>query len=172
MQLSNRQKHEIVEAILRDLPRVDIRHEVRKYVVRKLTAKMPAALRALAESADAGRLRVQERFFRSRDGGVGVRVEIPGADTEQLTDAEMARVLDMLDELAAVEKVGGVIALRLTEAFRKIDTRNQALAAYPAFEPYLPTLPDDPVVPADETLVSDLQAAGWPRQRAARGGAQ
>jgi hypothetical protein len=171
MRLTTYHKQATVNAIMNDTPMVDYDERARKLVDGALFKDAPKEVQHLYKT-NPGWLACTQVLVPV-PGGLGplltrlvspetptsvVQTRYPELWGELVIDAKLA--LDQTDKRSELRR-------KLRDAFAGINTRKQALAAFPEFEKYLPAGTDvkaNRSLPAISGLVTDLMNAGWPKE--------
>ena len=169
MRLTNYDKQATVNSILLDTPWVDYNERARKLVDGTLFKNAPKEVLHLYKT-DPCWLACTNVFVPGGLGPLTTRLVSPGASAwvVQTEYPEVWSALVIEGKLALDQTVKRrELRDKLRDVFAGINTRKQALAAFPEFEKYLPADTDvkaNRSLPAISGLVADLMNAGWPKE--------
>jgi hypothetical protein len=169
MRLTTYHKQATVNAIMNDTPMVDYNERARKLVDGALFKDAPKEVQHLYKT-DPRWLACTQVLVPGGLGPLPTRLVSPETD-KSVVQTEYPEVWSALviDAKLALDQTAKRRELRdkLRDAFAGINTRKQALAAFPEFEKYLPADTDvkaNRSLPAISGLVTDLMNAGWPKE--------
>ena len=169
MRLTNFHKQATINSILLDAPWVDYDERARKRVDAALFKTAPKEVQYLYKT-DPGWLACTQVLVPSVLGPLVTRLVPPGTYTSvvQTEYPEVWSALVIEGKLASEQAARrSELKRKLRDVFAGINTRKQALAAFPEFEKYLPADTDAKAnrsLPAISGLVTDLMNAGWPKE--------
>jgi len=166
MRLTKTHREAFVRAAMQDVPQIDYDEQINKLVQDYLDKICPAELmKAYKNEKTRGYLRsthvkvynYERRYFNL----------VPCEDYVLPSDIQ-EKVNELFKSRSTQYQNNRNLKEKLEAAISAFTTRKAALDAMPEFEKYLPSEMDQTMrnLPAVANLVSDLVAAGWPKQKA------
>jgi hypothetical protein len=169
MRLTNTQRDAFVRAVMDDVPMVDYTERARVAIQRKAIDLMPPKLKALHK--EFGHWFNTEKIYATPNGIPMVHVIScdSGATTEQMkADTEFWQsIVQMGSDYKNQTAARDVLRSKVRAIIYGCTTIKQANERLPEFAKYLPSPeePQDRSVPVVANLVTDLTAAGWPKDK-------
>ena len=166
MKLTKYDREAFVRAVLDDTPQEDFDAKARAIVHAAAASRLPPKVKAVYDDSETrGFLQVSR--YLAMPGSLN---NVYTYDAFEWTD----ELRKKLDELAAKKSVQRAtiraLSSKLTAVIGACSTLNQAKERLPEFVKYLPAERDGTGatnLPAVANLVTDLVAAGWPKEKAA-----
>jgi Nucleotide modification associated domain 5 len=168
MRLNKFDKEAFVSSAMNDVPSIDFDAQAQKVVLDHLKTIVPVDVQNIiakypqwVESNTVWMPGTLSNFSTRLNAGYGYR-----------DVSEMPELRTKLGELAGKKKVQSdartVLENKLTATINQFSTLKSALKALPEFAKYLPADRDgvvDRSMPVVANLVTDLMAAGWPKEK-------
>ena len=168
LRLNQSMRQAFVSAVMDDLPSIDYTQQAQEMVQEWLYNAAPVALREAyinPKTKDYFHPDYQH-LYNTGLGGFTVQMT-PSHQWRMEQDAPRlyAMVVELGVKARAQSKARDEMKAKLTGVIYAYNTVKQAREGLPEFVKYLPddSLPVDRTVPAIANLVSDLMAAGWPK---------
>jgi len=165
MRLNKQDKATIIRQIMDDVPQIDYHAQAQKLIQEHFRRLLPPAIKKIADDKDLSRhLEKSQMCLGSgfRYSYCAVVGNFSSADKKPI-EAELDKIGD-----ANVQQNNDrdEIKKKLEVAFAGINTRKQALEAFPEFEKYLP---EEDVglrnLPITTDVMPALVQAGWPKDQ-------
>lgn len=170
MKLSNSMRSAFIRSVMDDVPSIDYQEQAEKLIHEYALSLLPAPLRRALEINPALKCWLVTNYQQAPYGlGAFYTYKLDGINDDLLVRNSALRLkMDELAELSSNQrKARSALTDKLRDASNACSTRKQLLQALPEFEKYMPAAPDAKTgnLPATINLVTDLVAAGWPKNK-------
>ena len=165
MRLSSYHREAFVRSVMNDVPQIDYAEQIRAVLIEDAVNSLPPLIQK------AWRDPILKEYicdFYSYGHG-RPSANLPGLQRHFVqTEANKKKLDDLVSLKAQQERQRSDLEAKVTAAINACSTRKQAVERMPEFEKYLPPAIGDTqskYLPAIANLVSDLAAAGWPKDK-------
>jgi hypothetical protein len=167
MNLNKFHKEIIVNGVMKDTPKIDYQEQARQLIMKNRLEELPDKVRQLWEDKNLREyIRTDSVYINSVLSRVG---PFPTNDRTPILPELLSGKLREITEAAWVQRDNRKkLRDKLEAALAPVRTRKQALERFPEFEKYLPADTDtkaDRSLPAIANVMTDLMAAGWPKDK-------
>lgn len=183
MRLTQINRSSIVRSIMADVPQIDFDERAHEIARKFFHKKLPAAVRRVKDDKT-----MNHHLRRVKIDMPGILSDVYVIDCPAGVSGEYASLVGICQKQASpeykallkkVEALSDAKELQrkkyddakaqLTDAFNAINTNKRALEIFPQFEKYIPKDESPSAnLPALTTVVSDLEAIGWPSKPKAK----
>ena len=183
MKLNNSQRDAFVRSVMHDVPKEDYNAQLKKAMQDFLYYSAPKEVQAVYDNPDTRKYLMPGSFSLYRtDAGFSDLYLVPNGDGERWGRPQWTLDINKMPDSPAIQVLRTLVQQRKEQAERlemlevklrqtiySVTTLKQALEILPEFAKYLPQEPEKTaknMLPAVANLVSDLMAAGWPKDKA------
>lgn len=168
MRLTSTHREAFVKAVLADVPFVDYDEQIRKIIYEDSIQALPEKVQVVARDPNLKAYLNTTYFYRTDRHMPSVVVIGRERDGYSVSATAEGKVRALLELKKEQETVRNDLENKLQATIAACSTRKTAVERPPEFEKYLP--PDlsaskDSFLPAIANLVTDLAAAGWPKDK-------